>query len=310
MQYKQKNIKDAQKLIGVCKEQQEVSLHLDLGEYAIYDLLELPELFECTHLKYLTICDDHIENIYKTEWKNKHCSSKIPTQMENLVNLKELTIDAPKYCSHIKDYSVLSKLKNLKYLSLSGSPCPNIAFIKELSNLCFLQLEAMGIVDISPVENLGNLEILKLDCNEIVDVSPVKGLNNLETLSLAYSKISDISPISKLSKLSCLDLFKTKTLSDISSIGNLRALVDINIGCTSVVDLSILEKMPQLKFLKMRGLHVSDISFLKRFHELIALNIRETPITNIDVLNDLPKLKKINIGVQKGTPKTIQRTLS
>ena len=115
--------------------------------------------------------------------------------IENLANLKTLTIEK---CENLTDISALSGLTNLETLSIEG--CENLTDISVLSSLTNLEsLSIMGCTNLTDASALGKLTSIKslefhTDNWKEFDWSILLGLETLEKLSIRDRYASEGAP--------------------------------------------------------------------------------------------------------------------
>ena len=103
-------------------------------------------------------------------------------------------------CKNIKDFTPISKLKDLIILDASYINITDILFIEKNSKIKELNLEfCSNITDFSPISKLEKLEILDVALTDITNISFLEKNRNIKELNLNYCRnITDFSPISKL----------------------------------------------------------------------------------------------------------------
>ncbi len=153
-----------------------------------------------------------------------------------------------------EDLLLLGKLKNLERLDLHNSQIDKLDGLVGLTKLKFLNLTYTPVVDLAPLKAFSELESLDLSYTTVEDISPVSKLKNLKTLILYGVPIQSIAPLKELSLLNRLNLSNTGVSDE---------------------DLDVLEAMPALKTLYLRGTSVSpdrinklvrDLGFLLQVH--------------------------------------------
>lgn len=155
------------------------------------DVQSLEGIEELTALEVLDVRNNKIESI---------------EPVKNLKNLVELDCaDNP-----VGDYSVLSGLTKLEWLSIGGnmSWTADLSMIKNLKELKTLSAPYCGISDLSPLKNLDKLEYLKLGKNDIDNIEVLAGMQRLNYLDIEDNQISDISVLYALPNLQTVDLDK------------------------------------------------------------------------------------------------------
>ena len=101
----------------------------------------------------------------------------------------------------ISTLPLLTGIKTLRRLEITGTKISDISGLAELTQLTQLDLQRNLISDISALSNLKKLIELRLDSNLITDISPLSGLTNLKELNLTDNAISDFSPLESLPEI-------------------------------------------------------------------------------------------------------------
>lgn len=170
-----------------------------------------------------------------------------------------------------------------------------------------LYLNGNGPETDSPIEGLGavdglqaftNLEELSLhghylNGHYVTDLEPIASLTTLKKLSLSGSfscPIIDISPLGNLTELVDLDLGSNR-ISDISALMSLTKLESLDLSYNKIQDISALEGLVNLQTLNLRYNEISDISALKGLVNLQTLNIELNEISDITSLENMAELR-------------------
>ena len=112
------------------------------------------------------------------------------------------------YNKKTKDFSFLSKYKQLEAIDLTGSGVKNINFVKNLENLKILILINTNVEDISALKNNKKLEELYLSNTLVKELSPLSKLTNLKILHIENTDIKiNILKTLNLKQLSLENLF-------------------------------------------------------------------------------------------------------
>lgn len=175
----------AKLLIKKCLSQQ-IPL-LDLSYLNINRLVDLPELFECTHLTELNLEGNDLISI---------------NGIQRLKELRNLNLRNNK----LDSYSPIEGMLQIEYLELGFNRIMNLQFLEHLPALKILSLESNQITHIHYLQNLRTLKFLNLSHNQILDIRDLSELFSLETLNLSYNRISNIEPIEKLTNIKNLNL--------------------------------------------------------------------------------------------------------
>ncbi|HKR06244.1 MAG TPA: leucine-rich repeat domain-containing protein, partial [Bacteroidia bacterium] len=314
------DLTQAKLLIKACLETKDP--YLDLGRCGITDLSDLPELFECTHLKTLVLSDAWYD--YKSDKKFESSNLGKPNSLlvisSNIIKLKNLEklILSDWYENwKIKDLSFLKFLSGLKYLDIShnyNSDCSflenltalhtlylinnriiDYRFLKNLTALQSLDLRRNRILACSFLENLTALQSLFLSENYISDCSFLENLTALQTLILRENHISDCSFLEKLPPLRSLDLSRNN-ISNYSFLDNLVLLQSLKLSENHITDCSFLEKLPALQSLDLSRNYISDCRFLEKLTALQSLNLNNNQISDCSFLEKLTALQSLNLN--------------
>lgn len=180
-------------------------------------------------------------------------------------NLRQLTkLERANFdLSQETDFSVLSSLTQLKWLSINGSlgetVVSDISFLSPLVDLIQLDLSNNDITDLNALRNLKNLRSLILSYNkDLSDITPIADLTNLRNLQLRLTQVSDLSMLTGLQELCILWLDRTP-VADIGPLARLSKLWGLELSRTNVTDISALKDLP-LEHLDLSDLEVSDYS--------------------------------------------------
>ena len=195
---------------------------------------------------------------------------------ENLELLEYIELEN----NYMEDFSILSFLKNLKYLSLKCSnfnwlnTCQFMDVITELKltnknpnlpnqNVYQYGIPIMDIDDneqqiiisssIENLKNLTNIKILNLSGWNFEAISFLKNDNfyNLEKLNLSSNKIRNAYPIGLLKKIKILNL-KDNKIEDIFFLNEKLIIEEINLKGNKIKDISPLLKLPKIEIINIQ----------------------------------------------------------
>lgn len=152
--------------------------------------------------------------------------------------------------------------------------------------------------NLNDLRDLVGLRMLNLEvCTLLRDLSPLSSLTGLQTLNInVCPSLKSLSPLSHLSMLRQLTLrYTTLELSVLSHLVNLEVL---DIGCSSIQDLSLLTKLTGLKELQLDSCwEVTSLSPLANTTtniEKLSLE-RSWNIRDIVPLASFTALKELNL---------------
>lgn len=207
------------------------------------------DVYQLTNINGLGFLPDSLEFLGLGRTKRK-LSLKPLARFENL---KDLFLEG-----HTKDFSVVSHLRNLVYLSLRSISLPDLTMLLPLERLLSLALRLGGTKDLALLPKLSELRYLELWM--------VKGL-------------VDITPVSQMHKLRYLFLQDLKQVSRLPSF----------------IELSNLERC-QIENLK--GVHdLCPIAVAKNLRELVVVNMRHIPVAGFECFRNHPSLREASIGL-------------
>jgi len=114
------------------------------------------------------------------------------------------------------DANVISALKNLTTLDISGKGLTDLSPLKQLTLLQSLNIENNQITDLSALANMTLLQKLYADNNSINDLTGLSTDTSLQELYLSHNQITSIEPLVTLPKLVSLDISNNQVGSIIS----------------------------------------------------------------------------------------------
>ena len=223
----------ARQLIAECKELQ--SNYLDLGNCGVNNFNEIPELFECTQIETLILCETWLDenddivysinnNTADTPTDARNTFTSLPEEFIYLINLKKII------CFHEMSYSrrsvnidVLSKLTSLESLVVNGCYIEEFNFLQNLSRLKSLDIGSNTVSNASYLANFSNLVFLDIGENQITDFAFLSALKKLKRLRIYGSNLTDCRFLSELVTLERLNLYNNK-IADCSPLANLKKL--------------------------------------------------------------------------------------
>ena len=114
-------------------------------------------------------------------------------QLKDLPSLRILGLyDGP------SDLQVLSKLRQLQILTISGCPICDISPVAHLRKLTKLTIEGAPVEDIAAISSLTSLESISFYNTSVRDLSPLSTLKKLKRVNFSNSRIGDLAPIANL----------------------------------------------------------------------------------------------------------------
>lgn len=191
-------------------------------------------------------------------------------------------------CTFSKDdLECLSRMSNLKEVSLNGMEIESIKFLADLKNLKSLSLRKIDKLNVDELSDFKSLEHLTLD---ELNVSSLDFINNLKSLKeLCINKI-EVKNLSFLKNLTMLNRFimryKAEDEMDVNLISNLKKIKEVQYP---VSDMSIYKECPCIEEIGVDAENIFNIEMLK------DTDIRSVIVYNAsskeDVDNVISKIK-------------------
>lgn len=100
--------------------------------------------------------------------------------------------------------------------------------------------------DLSGIEHCANLRVLSFDGNSVQRIAPLAHCDALEEVWLVDNDVRDLAPLRGKARLRTLVVEMCYRLGDIGPLAGLPELSYVNIGSTSVTDITPLLDLPKL----------------------------------------------------------------
>lgn len=184
---------------------------------------------------------------------------------------------------------------------------------KDVDLMQTLDATGYGIESLEGIEALGELKNLYLEDNFVKSVAPLGTLTKLEVLDLRNNEITNLDaidfdqilflPIRELSlrhNVKRDEVGKETRLSDISLLGQMITLRELDIRDNHIEELAPLGNLRDLKELDLRENRFDNIQGLESLVELEELNLRDNHIESLEPLRYLSRLKYLNIHSVSG----------
>jgi len=234
-------------------------------------------------------------------------------KLSNLAFLKdypEVIGVAVPYAEKI-DLGDLSRLRNLRYLSISGSR-------QKLDLDIFEKLEELRVewhpkLHMPPKFTSLRKLLLRGYKSKTKDLSSLPEIPNLTRLELVQGNLERLEGVQRFSRLQSAEFSYMKNLKDISALRNVGAFTDLRFAtCKAVEDFSITKSIPNLVALRIIDCgNLSSITFLNEIPKLEEFRFVKTKIMDGD-LSPLLRLKRVGFLPSKGyshTPEQIEAAI-
>jgi hypothetical protein len=162
--------------------------------------------------------------------------------------LEKLSID----CAYDQDYSFLSRLSNLKDLSIGGdSRVKNPIDLSALVNLEYLGLYWRKN-KIKGIEKCSNISSLSLIYFKESDLSAIKSLTNIKSLMVKISPIKSLDGFASLDSIEKIKIVNCRNLNDINVLHGCSNLTSADFDlCPNLEDFEPLRGTSKLKSLSL-----------------------------------------------------------
>lgn len=135
----------------------------------------------------------------------------------------------------------------------------SLADLTKMPNLKQISISMQEITDISPLAALTNLETVDIKNNPITDISPLGELKFLKRACLFDTRVTDLSPLANCSMLCEIDAGKLPIRSPAMFDGFCH-LQNLNLCETTIDTLDGIENLTQLKFIEVTRIVDSDLT--------------------------------------------------
>lgn len=211
---------------------------------------------------------------------------------------------------NVKDLSPLSKMKNLKSVTVNGCGLNDLSFAAEISGLESLTVDFNNISDLSPLKKCKSLKYLSAWYNPVSSEQAASLSKALPECKIEYDEMY-FEYINHPEKYVYLDVYdlpvyvdvNEKELTNIIWIGDsnlneisqkMKKLENLEIGYTTLSSIEALSKMPCLKRISFICVNVKDKSSFKKLTNLECIKISESGgYEDISFFSGLGTLKEL-----------------
>lgn len=255
-----------------------VNIHSDLTESDIPKLINEPGIdsvqfysFKTPSDKTWAVLNDFLKKYPHINLTiNWHDSTNIDF-LNKVQNVKDLSIK----CFNTKDFSLLSKMKNIESLHIgeTKSISVDIGFIAEMKSINVLSIDGMkkGIEKIQYLENIWSLNLRGIKLNNL---DWIQSLKKLELLKLMFGSYKSIDMIKECPNLKYLGISRVRQIENYDFINSLNELEFLHFeGMSEIESLPDFSGLNNLKKLKVDNLSrlqdIKSISQLTNLEELL-----------------------------------------
>ncbi len=173
---------------------------------------------------------------------------------ENLLSIGSIEI-YKKNSEGAINLSGLERLTELSYIDIDGDIL-SLAPLNGLTSLRYLSIEhANNEISFAQMSNVSSLTGIFLSySNGIKSLDGLEKNVNVNSLNIyGCDNLTDVSACSSFTELEYISFYACENLVDITPVANLQKLVSVDIGRTSIKDISPINGKTGIKSLKMQG---------------------------------------------------------
>lgn len=202
-------------------------------------------------------------------------------------NLAKLTTANLTY-SDVTNLKGLEFAKNLQQLDLTGNAISDLTPLQHLTQLTDLSLRLNKADQLPDLAKLGQVPIQQLNLvGDAYGTAPqqlagLSQLTQLQSLKLVNSKLTTLPPLAPTAPLTTLDLSGNK-LTDVTGLANFPLLTTLSLGSNQIADWRPVANLNHLTSLTTGNNPQTNISVLQRLTQLKKLNLSQLGMTNQDL---------------------------
>jgi Leucine-rich repeat (LRR) protein len=248
------------------------------------DQVNLGDTLTVEHLSWVTLNDAGDVLTYQRPGQDLHIGDSV-----RLTRYDTLVLNDERFLGQLRQ--VLRK----RSLDLSGrGDLVDLSPLSKLRQLRELTISHTQVRDLSPLRNLAQLQRLDLSHTPVEDLQPLRYCDALQRLNVAHTQVDDLGVIAELPALQVLDL----SFSNITSLAPLQngpALTELDLSGTSIFNLDALATQTQLAVLNLSGTTIYDLQPLSELTQLRVLNCDRTNIADLAPLAGAKSLRLLRV---------------
>ena len=248
-------------------------------------MTDLTRLSPLTGLKRLSISCQAIENL---------------NGIDGMLDLEEVSIQD---CDRLKDISILFTLENLHRIGVWNSPVQSIQGIQNLTQLTEVSLSNTEIRDMSPIEEVdtgfadqqGGLNLMISGSSFLPDsVNEMNGMSD-KLLSFVDSLCIIGDKIYPYDRYDVWGQMDGKKVNLILQDNQKQEQMPLDVSGIEETDLSFLNRMPNLKRLKLTAMPIRDLQALQNLNQLKELRVRFCQdLEDISAISGMQELENLS----------------
>lgn len=233
---------------------------------------------------------------------------------KNKVPMKILLTTTNVFIKNSNDYESISLdifkyLKNLKELVIHNESIRSFEPLKELKSLHSIVIGADNFKDsdINYLTGMNNLKQLTLTRIGLKDLSNLKGIKKLESLRINELKelnINTLRSLSYIKKLEIVGSLKDEEESNHKTLfSKLKSFIENKIIQEEYLDLDFLQEFRNLEEIEISNCRIKNLKFIEKLQQLKVIKIEKVQygenynLINEEVFNNFNNLKELRYAV-------------
>ncbi len=195
-----------------------------------------------------------------------------PIDPAQLLDVRELYLFGDRIADDVEDYMLLGQHMASNNGEIKNGNIRSLNDVSKLKNLRCLSIALQSIQDVSPLSELAGLEQLDLKHNPVEDVSPLSTLVTLRELYLYDTRVTNLSMLSSCPRLENLDIGKTN-IPSLSVLSGLKNLISLSMRDCTLDTLSGIEQYMYLEQIELNDVADGDVTPLLSLPRLKELHL-------------------------------------
>lgn len=270
-----------QELVGTIREHEEMvnwahDFYIEERAHGDIDDEDLALLEQCVNLKVLILDYQQISDLSPL--------AQLPLEYLSLTG------------NEISDLSPLSGMTELQVLDLGENPVRSVQVLADLHQLREVTLEATGITSVEVFAE-SELQSLNVRTTWVDDYTPLETCPNLTQLVTGSMPEGAAETLAGLTKLEQLRLYSTPGV-DLACLTELQALRELDLcGCT-LLNPEELSSFSSLRALNLGETSLKELSFLPDLPVLAEVILKDNPLTDLTPLLECPWLERLILSTR------------
>lgn len=194
---------------------------------------------------------------------------------DDLLEVTEICIFGNRVTNNLQEFDAYGQQMGMADSGLYNGGIRSLKDVSRLKNLRSLSIALQNITDVTPLCELSKLEHIELKHNPIEDVSPLGKLPAMHELYLYDTRVSDLRTLSECPRLENLVVGRSDVTS-VDAFTGLNGLVCLHAAEVTYITLSGIEKHTQLEEISFYRVEDGDLSPLLALPRLKKVYMSKT----------------------------------